>query len=46
MGFNLFLGDGDAVEPEVNTDPAVAALCASAFDVVWNRAVAHTEYKI
>ncbi|WP_406114539.1 DUF6879 family protein [Streptomyces sp. NBC_01014] len=44
--FNLFSGEGAAVEPEVSKDPIVAALCATAFEVVWDRAVPHDNYRI
>ncbi|MFD7554673.1 DUF6879 family protein [Streptomyces sp. NPDC059835] len=40
-----FSGDGRAVDREWCTDPATVALAASAFEVVWERAVPHEEYK-
>lgn len=44
--FNHFSGDGAVVEPEASDDPAVLALCASAFEAVWERAVPHDQYKV
>ncbi|MBZ4318989.1 DUF6879 family protein [Streptomyces huiliensis] len=46
--FNLFAGDGGWADPqfEVTEDPAVAQLCSSAFDAVWERAIPHEEYKV
>ncbi|KIF76360.1 hypothetical protein QR77_25710 [Streptomyces sp. 150FB] len=44
--FNHFSGSGDAVEPEITEDPSVAALCASAFEAVWERALPHENYVI
>lgn len=44
--FNLFSGDGAAVEPDASEDPAVVKLCADAFTTVWERAVPHEEYSI
>ncbi|TDC69276.1 DUF6879 family protein [Streptomyces hainanensis] len=44
--FNLFSGDGDAVEPEMSDDPAIASLCARAFEAAWQRAIVHEDYKV
>lgn len=44
--FNHFTGDGDAAEPEYTEDPAVAKLCADAFEAVWSAAVPHGEYRV
>ncbi|MEU2111486.1 DUF6879 family protein [Streptomyces sp. NPDC019507] len=44
--FNHFSGDGQAVDPEMSEDPAVAALCASAFAAVWDRATPHGEFPL
>ena len=44
--FNHFTGDGASAEPEYTEDPAVAALCASAFQAVWELATPHGEYEI
>jgi hypothetical protein len=43
--FNHFSGDGDWIDVETNTDPAVIKLCADAFEVVWARAVPHQSYR-
>jgi hypothetical protein len=44
---NHFDGNGQWSEPEmeVSTDPELVALCASAFDSVWARAVPHESYR-
>ncbi|MGW5971240.1 DUF6879 family protein [Streptomyces sp. NPDC055186] len=44
--FNHFTGTGDwaPAGKERTTDPAVAALCAAAFEKVWERAVPHEKY--
>lgn len=44
--WNHFSGDGAAVDPEASDDPAVARLCAAAFEAVWERATPHEDYKI
>lgn len=44
--FNLFSGDGDAVEPELSDDPTIASLCASAFEAVWQKAIVHEDYQL
>lgn len=46
--FNHFTGDGDWADPskEVTEDPAVAKLCASAFEAVWERAVDHEKFTL
>ncbi|RKN50090.1 hypothetical protein D7231_35825 [Streptomyces klenkii] len=44
--FNHFTGDGASAGPEVTDDPAVVALCATAFEAVWERAVPHAEYHV
>ncbi|WP_405889726.1 hypothetical protein OG427_06640 [Streptomyces sp. NBC_00133] len=43
---NHFTGDGVMVDQEVIEDPAVAKLCSSAFEAVWERAVPHEEYQV
>jgi hypothetical protein len=43
--FHHFSGDGEVVEDELMADPAVAKLCTSAFDAVWERAIDHEEYR-
>ncbi|WP_413801533.1 DUF6879 family protein [Streptomyces iranensis] len=45
--FNHFDGNGNwdpATSMDVRTEPALAKLCGSAFEAVWERAVPHTEY--
>ncbi|MGP3928001.1 DUF6879 family protein [Streptomyces sp. 8N616] len=44
--FNHFSGDGASGGPELVDDPAVVKLCASAFELVWSRAIPHTEYQV
>ncbi|MEU6060569.1 DUF6879 family protein [Streptomyces sp. NPDC047097] len=44
--FNIFDGDGRWVHTDQTDDPAVAKLCASAFEAVWDRAVPHEKYSI
>ncbi len=43
--WNHFAGDGSKVTEEVSEDPALAKLCASSFDSVWERAIPHEEYR-
>ncbi|MDP4501089.1 DUF6879 family protein [Nonomuraea turcica] len=42
--FHHFAGDGSILDDELCDDPAVARLCTSAFEAVWERAVNHAEY--
>jgi hypothetical protein len=44
--FNHFSGDGQPAPPTMEPcdDPAVVALCASAFETVWQRAIPYVEY--
>ncbi|MGW4898422.1 DUF6879 family protein [Kitasatospora sp. NPDC004240] len=46
--FNHFTGDGDWADPRTcyTEDPAVAKLCATAFEAVWERAVPHEQYTV
>ncbi|MEV7776544.1 DUF6879 family protein [Kitasatospora sp. NPDC086791] len=44
--FNHFTGDGASAGPEMCEDPAVAKLCADAFEAVWERAVPHEQYTV
>jgi hypothetical protein len=44
--WNHFTGDGRSAGGETSDDPAVAKLCASAFDEVWDRAIPHDQYDI
>jgi hypothetical protein len=43
--WNHFAGDGSWVGEEKGDDPAVAKLCASSFDAVWERAIPHEAYQ-
>ncbi|MEU6967644.1 DUF6879 family protein [Kitasatospora aureofaciens] len=46
--FNHFTGDGAWADPRLTftDDPAVAKLCASAFDAVWERGIDHNKYTV
>ncbi|WP_327278522.1 hypothetical protein OG609_45135 (plasmid) [Streptomyces sp. NBC_01224] len=44
--FNVFSGDGQALEPEHTEDPSAVKLCAEAFRSVWDLAVPHADYRI
>jgi Family of unknown function (DUF6879) len=44
--FNYFSGDGAPAGTELRDEPAVVKLCAAAFEAVWDRAVAHGEYRL
>jgi hypothetical protein len=43
--FNHFDGNGDWVGVEWTKDPAIARLCGSAFEAVWELATPHEEYR-
>jgi hypothetical protein len=43
--FNHFDGDGNWVREERRDDEAVAKLCATAFEAVWERAIPHEDYR-
>jgi hypothetical protein len=43
--FHLFSGEGEIVEDQLCSDPAVIAACAVAFEAVWDRAVPHAQYR-
>ncbi|GAA1122230.1 DUF6879 family protein [Nocardiopsis composta] len=43
---NHFSGEGAMLTPEVREEPALAKLCADAFEAVWERAVPHEEYQV
>jgi hypothetical protein len=38
-------GDGEPTGYELDADPAAAKLCSSAFEVAWERAIDHAEYR-
>lgn len=40
-----FSGDGDKVDSEIITDPAVITLRREAFEAVWRRAISHQDYR-
>ncbi|MFD5699913.1 DUF6879 family protein [Streptomyces lasiicapitis] len=44
--WNHFTGEGASAGGEISTDPAVARLCADAFEAVWERAIPHENYKV
>ena len=44
--FGHFTGDGEWVGQEVREEPAVAKLCASAFEAAWERATPHADFHI
>jgi hypothetical protein len=44
--FTFFSGDGEVVEREWSTAPAVVTLVRSAFEAVWERATPHEDYKL
>jgi hypothetical protein len=44
--FGHFSGVGDILGEEWTEDPAVAKLCATAFEAVWDRAVPHEGYAV
>ncbi|SDS48681.1 hypothetical protein SAMN05216371_0023 [Streptomyces sp. TLI_053] len=44
--FNHFTGDGASAGSEMRHEPAVAKLCADAFEAVWERAVPHEQYTL
>ncbi|WP_327089557.1 hypothetical protein OIE66_02735 [Nonomuraea sp. NBC_01738] len=43
--FAVFSGNGEVVERQLHTDPAVIELCADAFDAVWSVSIPHGEYR-
>ncbi|MEW1719468.1 DUF6879 family protein [Streptomyces sp. NPDC093109] len=45
--FHHFTGDGQLADDgrEYTTDPALAKLCSSSFESVWQRAIPHEEYR-
>ncbi|MFJ2112070.1 MULTISPECIES: DUF6879 family protein [unclassified Streptomyces] len=44
--WNHFTGEGASAGGEMSDDPAVAALCATAFEAVWERGIPHEKYLI
>ncbi|MEU7329481.1 DUF6879 family protein [Streptomyces parvus] len=41
-----FSGDGAVVEDEITDEPAIADLCRSAFETVWQLAIPHEQFMI
>ncbi|MER5996431.1 DUF6879 family protein [Streptomyces viridosporus] len=44
--WNIFSGDGQALEPDHTDDPSAVKLCAEAFRAVWDLATDHADYRI
>lgn len=44
--WNVFSGDGQALEPDHTEDPQAIKLCTEAFRTVWERATPHADYRI
>lgn len=44
--FNVFSGDGQALEPQHTEDPQAVKLCSEAFRAVWDLATPHADYRI
>ncbi|MFI7102058.1 DUF6879 family protein [Streptomyces sp. NPDC050161] len=44
--FNIFDGNSRWVRTDQSDDPAVAQLCASAFEAVWERGTPHEKYSV
>ena len=43
--WNHFAGDGSWVARERSDDVSIAKMCVSSFDVLWERAIPHLEYR-
>ncbi|MEV5569317.1 DUF6879 family protein [Spirillospora sp. NPDC052269] len=43
--FGYFAGDGTYIDDEAVEEPSTVALCASAFEAVWERAIPHEVYR-
>lgn len=43
---NHFSGNGDWLDVEQVTEPAVIKLCGEAFEAVWHRAIPHDDYRL
>lgn len=44
--WNVFSGDGEALEPDHTDDPGAVKLCGEAFRSVWDLATPHADYRI
>lgn len=42
--FTVFTGEGQVLQRQLTTDPAIIHLCRSAFETVWARAIPHHNY--
>lgn len=45
MRAHHFSGEGEIVEHELVTDPALIKHCAEAFEAIWRRAIPHKDYR-
>lgn len=43
--FTVFTGEGNVLERQLATDPAIIQLCHSAFEAIWSCAIPHGEYR-
>lgn len=43
--FTVFTGEGDVLERQLTTDPAVVELCRTSFEAVWSIAIPHSRYR-
>ncbi len=43
--FSYFSGNGDILEDELVSDPAVARMCSAAFEAAWARSIPHADYR-
>jgi hypothetical protein len=44
--FNYFSGPGEVLDHRMSDDPAIVKQCAAAFEAVWDRAIAHQDYRL
>ncbi|MGN9906370.1 DUF6879 family protein [Phytohabitans sp. LJ34] len=44
VALNHFGGEGEWLDIELSTDPAMVKLCVAAFEAVWERATPHADY--
>ena len=44
VAINHFGGEGEWLDIELSTDPAMLKLCVAAFEAVWERATSHADY--
>jgi hypothetical protein len=43
--FGFFSGRGDYLGSQLTDDPVIVAMCQTAFEAVWERAVDHCDYR-